>query len=93
MPASVERWDLGSGESQVIAQGLAGERWVVLDDRAGRRCANAHGLPVIGTLGVVLRAKQRGLLAEARPWIAKLVDAGMFIDHEILDKGLASVGE
>lgn len=39
VPASVERWDLGSGESQVIAHGLAGPRWAVLDDLAARRCA------------------------------------------------------
>lgn len=37
VPASVEHWDLGAGESQVIAHGLAGSRWVVLDELAGRR--------------------------------------------------------
>lgn len=55
VPIGVEHWDLGPGESQVIAHGLAGSTWVVLDDLAARRCAASHGLAVIGSLGVVLR--------------------------------------
>ncbi|HEY6358668.1 MAG TPA: DUF3368 domain-containing protein, partial [Vicinamibacterales bacterium] len=93
VPPSVERWDLGAGESQVIAYGLRGGRWAVLDDLAARRCADAHGLSVIGTLGIVLRSKQQGLLPEARPWMAKLRNAGMYIDEGTLDRALAIVGE
>lgn len=93
VPVRVEHWDLGPGESQVIAHGLAGSRWVVLDDRAARRCAVSHGLPVIGSLGVVLRSKQRGLLDEAQPWLTKLIEAGMFVDGKLLNLALDSVGE
>lgn len=93
VPVGVEHWDLGPGESQVLAHGLAGSRWVVLDDLAARRCAASHGLAVIGSLGVVLRSKQRGLLDEARPWVAKLIEAGMFVDGMLLDLALNSVGE
>jgi len=93
VPASVEHWDLGPGESQVITQGIVGSRWAVLDDRAGRRCARAHGVSVIGTLGVVLRSKEHGVIDEARPWVTKLMAAGMFIDRELLDRALAGVGE
>ena len=93
IPASVERWDLGSGESQVITHGVAGSRWAVLDDLAARRCATAHGMTVIGTLGIVLRAKQRGSIDRAKPWITKLMDVGMFVDRELLDRALSIAGE
>lgn len=93
VPIGVEHWDLGPGESQVIAHGLAGSTWVVLDDLAARRCAASHGLAVIGSLGVVLRAKQRGVLDEARPWVTKLIAAGMFVDGKLLEQALAAVGE
>jgi predicted nucleic acid-binding protein len=93
VPASVERWDLGSGESQVIAHGLPGSRWAVLDDLAARRCAAAHGVVVIGTLGIVLRSKERGSIERAKPWTAKLMDAGMFVDRELLDQTLSITGE
>ncbi len=93
VPASIEHWDLGAGESQVIAHGLAVSRWVVLDDLAARRCAVAHGLSVIGSLGIVLRAKERGFLSEARPWVNKLKAAGMFVDDGLLNQALAGIGE
>lgn len=93
VPVSVERWDLGSGESQVIAHGMAGSRWAVLDDLAARRCATAHGMKVIGTLGIVLRSKRRGSIDRAKPLILKLIDAGMFLDHDLLERVLSLAGE
>ncbi|MDO8794473.1 MAG: DUF3368 domain-containing protein [Vicinamibacterales bacterium] len=50
-------------------------------------------MAVIGSLGVVLRSKQRGLLNEARPWVTKLIEAGMFVDGRLLGLALESVGE
>ena len=86
LPASVEHWDLGAGESQVIIHGITASRWIVLDDRAARRCAAAHGLSAIGSLGVMLRSKRLGLLDEAKPWVAELVEAGMFLDGRLLER-------
>ena len=77
----------------MIAHGLAGPRWVVLDDLAARRCAVAHGVAVIGSLGVVLRSKHRGLLDEAKPWVTKLIEAEMFMDARLLELALETVGE
>jgi predicted nucleic acid-binding protein len=64
--ASIEHWDLGLGEAQVIAQCVEGSGWAVLDDRAARRCAAAHSVSVIGTLGIVLRAKKNWQIESAR---------------------------
>jgi predicted nucleic acid-binding protein len=91
--ASIGHWDLGLGESQVIAHGIGGSRWAVLDDRAARRCAAAHSVPVIGTLGVVLRAKKNWQIESARPLVQELIAAGMFLDDEFVDRVLASIGE
>jgi predicted nucleic acid-binding protein len=90
---SIEHWDLGPGESQVIAHCIRGSRWAVLDDRAARRCAAAHNVPVIGTLGIVLRLKEKRLIESARPLVSELVAAGMFLDDEFVNRVLASVGE
>jgi predicted nucleic acid-binding protein len=90
---SIEHWDLGPGESQVIAHCIGGSRWAVLDDRAARRCAAAHNVPVIGTLGIVLRLKEKRLIESARPLVSELVSAGMFLDDDFVDGVLASVGE
>jgi predicted nucleic acid-binding protein len=90
---SIEHWDLGLGESQVIAHTMFGSRWAVLDDRAARRCAAAHNVPVIGSLGIVLRGKDRGLIEHARPLMEELVNVGMFVEEAFLVRVLESVGE
>lgn len=93
VPLSIERWDLGPGESQVIAHCLIGAQRAVLDDAQGRECARAHTVPVIGTLGVVLHAKQRGLIPAARPWVDRLREVGLFLDDDLAKRALARVGE
>lgn len=93
IPASIDHWDLGSGESQVIAHARLGPRWAVLDDRAARRCAAAHDVPVIGSLGIALRCKSHGLIDEARPLIQRLIEVGMFLDEQFLERTLKNVGE
>ena len=91
--ASIEHWDLGLGESQVIAHSVGGSRWAVLDDRAARRCAVAHNVQVIGTLGVVLRSKKNRQIERARPLVKALLAVGLFLDDEFVDRILASIGE
>jgi predicted nucleic acid-binding protein len=91
--ASIEHWDLGAGESQVIAHCVGTPRWAVLDDRAARRCAVTHGVPVIGSLGVVLRSRKKRNIDRARPLVERLIAAGMFLDDEFVDRVLVSVGE
>jgi predicted nucleic acid-binding protein len=90
---SIEHWDLGLGEAQVIGHCVGESRWAVLDDRAARRCAVAHNVPVIGTLGVILRSKNNRRIESARPLVKELIAAGMFLDDEFVDLALASVGE
>ena len=61
----------------MIALALAHENAVVLiDEKKGRRIAREHGLPVIGTLGVVLRAKQQGLISAVKPLMDLLAATG-----------------
>jgi predicted nucleic acid-binding protein len=91
--ASIEHWDLGLGEAQVIAHCIGGSRWAVLDDRAARRCAATHNVPVIGTLGVVLRAKRNRQIESAQSLVKELTAAGMFLDDEFVERVLASIGE
>jgi predicted nucleic acid-binding protein len=61
IPPGILAWDLGDGESSVLAWALAhpGTR-AVIDDLEGRRCAESLGIPLRGTVGLVLRARRRG---------------------------------
>lgn len=55
---------LGDGEREAIALAMeVGAGAIVLDDRAARRVAEAAGRNVIGTLGLLLEAKRKGVVA------------------------------
>jgi len=87
-------WDLGAGETQVIAHALAhGAERVVIDDLEARRCASAMGLGIIGTLGIVGRAKALGLIERAEPVIRRLRETGLYVSDELVQRLLAEVGE
>jgi len=87
-------WDLGAGESAVLelAHAFPG-RIAVIDDLAGRRCAEAFGIPLCGTIGIVLEAKKAGTLASARTVLERLRDSGMYVSDRVLQRALRFVGE
>lgn len=93
IPLSVERWDLGPGESQVIAHCLKDARHAILDDAQGRQCARTHGIAVTGTLGIVLVAKRQGIIQAARPVLDTLRRSGMYLSDQILTDALRLIGE
>lgn len=90
---TVAHWDLGMGESQVISLCLKTTAVAVLDDGEARACAQTHGVPLIGTLGVILRARRLGLLPAAKPLIDQLITAGSFLDKTLVERELAKLGE
>ena len=65
----------------------------IIDDREARCCARSIQVPVVGTLGVVLKARAQGLVPAARPVIERLLDHGMYLSRQVIDSALAIVGE
>lgn len=85
---------LGPGESEAIALALeCNPEWLLLDERAARRAALGLGLPVIGTLGILLAAKRRGLLAAIKPVLELLADADFRVAPDLYDRVLRDAGE
>ena len=94
IPPEILAWDLGAGESSVLAWARSHPGSVaIIDDLQGRRCASALQVPVVGTLGIVLMAKRRGAIPVARPVLEKLVARGMYLSAQIIEQALALVGE
>ena len=94
MPEEILEWGLGAGESAVLALCLEHESaTAILDDASARAAARALGVPLIGTLGVVVRAKLRGLLPSAAAVIADLHAAGFYIDDAVIRTTLKRIGE
>lgn len=93
IPPRIVAWGLGRGETEVLALGSLEAARVVLDDAAARRCASALGIPLIGTLGVVLRAKRSGRIGSAASLFRALRDAGFRIDDTTAQTVLQTVEE
>lgn len=94
LPEEIAGWDLGAGESQVLAYADVNSQFeAVLDDLQARRCARALRILTTGTLGIILRAKKRGLVPRARPIVEELIQTGMYLDPDLVESTLAEVGE
>jgi predicted nucleic acid-binding protein len=94
VPAQIQSWGLGPGESSVLAWAHAhpGSE-AIIDDLAGRRCAAAFNIPVRGTLGLALIAKQRGRIPSARRVLNQLRQGGMYLSDQVMNDALTLVGE
>jgi predicted nucleic acid-binding protein len=85
---------LDSGEAAVIHLALEKDiSLVCIDEVKGRRAANAVGLKVVGSLGLLGRAKNLGVIAEIAPFIQKAKGAGIYYDDDLISVFLNAFGE
>jgi len=90
----VAAWDLGNGESAVLSFALRNpEYWAILDDREAQRCALSLQCHCIGTIGMIVLAKKRGLVQSVRGTLKRLQDAGFWLSETFLNEMCEKVGE
>lgn len=80
-------WNLGDGETEVLSFALANKPnfTALIDDRAARKCAQTLGIKTLGTGGILILAKERGLIETVAPALKKLQNAGLWISDEIVE--------
>lgn len=85
---------LGRGELEAMAlyKRLHAE-FLLIDDHRARQVAHLNGIEVVGTLGVLLRAKESGLVAEVRPLIVTIQASGVHYGGKVLSEVLRLAGE
>jgi predicted nucleic acid-binding protein len=85
---------LGAGERAVIAYAQAHQGYVAgLDDLRARQVAEAMGLKVAGTLGILLRAKLAGLIPAVQPLVDNAIAQGFRLSPELHRDVLGLAGE
>ncbi|MCX6935226.1 MAG: DUF3368 domain-containing protein [Verrucomicrobia bacterium] len=94
---AIDPWMAGLGEGEREAIVLAEETradLLLMDERKGRRVATRKGLKVIGILGVLILAKQRGFLPKVQPVLRQMVeDARFHVSAQVMDAVLKQTGE
>lgn len=85
---------LDSGEAAVLA--LANEhetRLVIIDEKKARQEVLKIGLPFIGTVGILLEAKEEGLIGEIKPLLITLQEKGIYLDESLITYALGEADE
>lgn len=84
---------IDAGEASAIAVAIEYGCGVLMDDKAGRKMAMNAAVPVIGTVGVLVLAKRKGLVPLVKPQLEKLAASGYFLSEEIIAAALIASGE
>lgn len=82
-----------AGEASAIAAAAEWGCGVLMDDKAGRRMAKNFGVASIGTVGVLVLAKQKKLVSNIKPLLNQLTQSGYFLGDKLIASALAAVGE
>ena len=85
---------IDSGESSAIA--LASEKddvTLILDDLKARKLAKQLGFNVSGSLGVLLKAKSKGIIENIKPYIDKIINTDFRISDKIITELLKMCNE
>ncbi|HSG40589.1 MAG TPA: DUF3368 domain-containing protein [Thermoanaerobaculia bacterium] len=86
--------DLHRGEAEVIALAQEiGASLVILDERLARRHALRLGLTITGTVGVFLKAKEKGLVPRIEPLIERILNHGIHLSPDLVHRALRLAGE
>ncbi len=77
---------LDLGESSVIALAVEkGDVTLILDDLRARKLSRRLGLKYTGSLGVINKAKEIGVIDKIRPLIDKLIKTDFRISDKVID--------
>jgi len=83
----VVSWNLGEGESEVLTLALSqADHGVVLDDLQARKCAQVLGLPLMGSLGLLVKAKKDGLIDSVTPALNRLSASGLYLHPRLVSQ-------
>ena len=85
---------LHDGEVEVMILGRELEaELLIIDDYLAREYAKYLGFKVTGTFGLLLKAKEKGIIEYVKPLVDGLVDNGIYIDDKLYQNILGIAGE
>jgi len=86
--------ELDLGEASGIALALEmPDSLLIIDEKKGRNYANRLGINMIGILGVLIRAKEKGIIETLRPILNKLNECDFRMSEKLETDILKRVGE
>jgi hypothetical protein len=85
---------LDLGESEAIALSIELQSDVlIIDERAGRAVAKKLGRNIIGMVGVLIEAKNKGYIQSIKPYMDKLRNTGFRMSEDLYQMALNTADE
>ncbi len=85
---------IDKGEASAIALALeTNKNIIILDDRKARKLADRLGLSVTGTLGVIIKAKNNGIIPSIKPYLDKIRETNFRFSEELEQTALKEANE
>jgi predicted nucleic acid-binding protein len=84
--------DLGETEAMILYKQYSADR-LLIDDKRGRRVAKINHINTIGSLGVLLAAKQSHLIDRVAPYLDKLAASDIYITTDLIVTVMEIAGE
>lgn len=82
----------GEVEVMILSKEIAADV-VIIDDANAKKHAKYLELPVTGTLGVLIKARQEGYVDELKPILQQMMENGIYISRSLLELCLKQVRE
>ena len=83
---------LDPGEASAILYSLSNDFLpILIDDNKGKRYARKQGIPVIGTAGVLIKAKKEKIIPLVRPIFLDMKSKGYFLSDSFINTVAAMV--
>lgn len=70
-----------------------GADYLLIDEKAGRRIAKLNNVEIIGSLGVLILARKKGIIPLLSPYVEILRRSKVHFSENLLDYALSAVGE
>jgi predicted nucleic acid-binding protein len=84
--------DAGETEAMLLYKQLSADK-LLIDDRRGRKVAKINQISTIGSLGVLLAAKERGLVVAVAPLLRKIEQSDIYLSPNLVATVLELAGE
>ncbi|MGD9978791.1 MAG: DUF3368 domain-containing protein, partial [Bacteroidales bacterium] len=86
--------DLDAGEAETIVLATEiGANLIIIDEKLGRFHAKHADLKVTGTIGVLIKAKNEGIIKDLKPLLYELTEKDVWLSDKLIDDILKQAGE